>query len=43
MEKIREELATEKTDNESLMKKLARLQSSQSDQMSKVMSEVEEI
>ena len=41
MQKGREELATEKTDNERLTKTLARLQSSQSGQMSKVVSEVE--
>ena len=43
VEKSRQELATEKTDNERLKKQLARLQSSQSDQMSKVVSEVEEL
>ena len=41
VEKGCDELATEKTDNERLKKMLVRLQSSQSDQMSKVVSEVE--
>ena len=43
VEKSRKELATEKTDNERLEKTLARLQSSQSDLMSKAVSEVEEL
>ena len=43
MEKGRKELATEKTDNKGLKKTLARLQSSQSYQMSKVVSEVEDL
>ena len=43
VEKSRKELATEKTDNERLKKMLSRLQSSQSDQMSKVVSDVEEL
>ena len=43
VEKSRKELATEKKDNERLKKTLTRLQSSQSDQMSKVVNEVEEL
>ena len=43
VEKSREELATEKTDNERLKKMLASLQSTQSDQISTLMSEVEEL
>ena len=43
VEKSCKELATEKTNNERLKKTLARLQSSESDQMSKVVSEVEEL
>ena len=43
VDKSREELTTEKPDNERLKKMLVRLQSSQSDQTSEVVSEVEEL
>ena len=43
MEKSCEELATGKTDNERLKKTLATLRSTQSDQMSKVISDLEKL